>query len=155
MVILAGLPWDFASLDQFLARVHRLTSRRPVTVYVVLTEGSLDERKWKLLQDKTASAELAIDGHLVAKKQKPISQQEILDELKRKGLPVAETIAESDIFDTWRKMRPFSAGRAIRDRPAGADQNPLIGPKPMAIRKTAPQPYKQLSLFEAGDLFGD
>ncbi|MDR3708760.1 MAG: C-terminal helicase domain-containing protein [Capsulimonadaceae bacterium] len=105
VVVLAGLPWDFATLDQFLARVHRLTSRRPVKVYVVLTEGSLDERKWKLLQDKTASAELAIDGHLLEKKQKPISQQEILNELKHKGLPVAETVLESDIRASWEAIR--------------------------------------------------
>lgn len=48
-VILDGLPWSHEALDQFLARVHRLTSRRPVSVYVVLTRGSLDERKWDLL----------------------------------------------------------------------------------------------------------
>jgi len=36
-VILKGLPWDFATFDQFIARVHRLTSQKPVVVYVVLT----------------------------------------------------------------------------------------------------------------------
>jgi hypothetical protein len=30
--------------------VDRLTSTRPVSVYVVRTRGSLDERKWELLR---------------------------------------------------------------------------------------------------------
>ncbi len=152
VVILAGLPWDFATLDQFLARVHRLTSRKPVKVYVVLTEGSLDERKWKLLQDKTASAELAIDGHLVEKKQKPISQQEVLDEMKRNGLPVADAIPESDIFRSWERLCLVSEGVDARhgdhrhvEVPVQADRFIL------AFAPSALHEIKQLTLFEVAD----
>jgi SNF2 family DNA or RNA helicase len=45
-VVLPGLRWSLSALSQFEARVHRLTSTRPVSVYVVLTRRSLDERKW-------------------------------------------------------------------------------------------------------------
>ena len=153
VVILAGLPWDFATLDQFLARVHRLTSKKPVKIYVILTEGSLDERKWKLLQDKTASAELAIDGHLVEKKQKPISQQQILNELKRKGLPIAETIEETDILASWRQMSLICQGSA-----AGTDQCHMDGLEHMhSFPPTVPPPIgcvKQLALFEIAEATG-
>ena len=54
-VVLTGLPWSFSALSQFEARVHRLTSTRPVSVYAVLTRGSLDERKWELLRKKGAA----------------------------------------------------------------------------------------------------
>ena len=107
-------------------------------VYVVLTEGSLDERKWKLLQDKTASAELAIDGHLVEKKQKPISYQQTLDELKRKGLPIAETILESDVQATWQRAN-LVAQRCIarRDQCLGGTSDAISWILP--IRRQSPQ----------------
>jgi hypothetical protein len=51
-VTVSGLPYSFMVLDQFLARVHRLTSRRDVSVYVVIPRRSLAEDKWQLLKDK-------------------------------------------------------------------------------------------------------
>jgi len=33
-VIINGLPWDFASFDQAINRVHRITSREPVDVFI-------------------------------------------------------------------------------------------------------------------------
>jgi hypothetical protein len=55
---LPGLPWSFSALSQPEARAHRLTSTRPVSVYAVLTRGSLDERKWELLRKKGAASDL-------------------------------------------------------------------------------------------------
>jgi SNF2 family DNA or RNA helicase len=70
-VVLTGLPWSFSALSQFEARVDRLTSTRPVSVYAVLTRGSLDERKWELLRKKGAASDLALDGQLVGEQETP------------------------------------------------------------------------------------
>jgi SNF2 family DNA or RNA helicase len=50
--IVCGFPWSHEALDQAVARVHRLTSKEPVEVYVVLAKGTLDARKWELLCEK-------------------------------------------------------------------------------------------------------
>jgi hypothetical protein len=101
VVILKGLPWDFATFDQFIARVHRLTSMRPVTVYVVLTEGSVDERKWQLLNDKSAAAQLALDGRLFEQDYEKIDLQKILDELKEQGVMVEKVVPEELVRKQW------------------------------------------------------
>jgi hypothetical protein len=108
VVILKGLPWDFATFDQFIARVHRLTSKRPVTVYVVLTEGSVDERKWQLLNDKSAAAQLALDGRLFEQEEEEIDLQKILDELKEQGVMVDSVVPEELVQQQWMSYSPVA-----------------------------------------------
>lgn len=88
--------------DQFIARAHRLSSRKPVTVYVMLTKGSLDEKKWALLSAKAAAADLALDGQLMDEREEPISLEQVLKELQAKGVPLTgEEIAESELQAAW------------------------------------------------------
>jgi SNF2 family DNA or RNA helicase len=87
-VVLAGLPWDHATLVQFEGRVWRLTSKKPVSVFVVLTKESLDERKWQLLQDKGAAADVALDGQLIDEPEPPIDWGEIIKEMIEDGVKV-------------------------------------------------------------------
>jgi len=107
VVILRGLPWDYSSLYQFIARAHRLTSTRPVKVYIVTTQSSLDEKKWQLLEDKTAAAQLAVDGDLFAKDEEPVNLQEILEELIEQGLPEFEqTFNETHVKENFFSAEP-------------------------------------------------
>ncbi len=101
VIIYHGLPWDYSSFDQFTARVHRLTSTKPVTIYVVMTDSTVDLRKWDLLQKKGAASELAIDGELFAKNEEQVPLQVILDELKEKGIKPDTTISENAIREQW------------------------------------------------------
>jgi len=101
VVILRGLPWDYSSFDQFIARVHRLTSRRPVTIYVVMAEGTIDERKWELINQKGAASQLALDGTLYHQDTEQIDLQQILDELKQKGISSGSAIPEEQIRLQW------------------------------------------------------
>jgi len=104
VVILKGLPWDFATFDQFIARVHRLTSTKPVTVYVVLTEGSVDERKWQLLNEKSAAAQLALDGRLFEQAEERIDLQKILEELKEQGIAIkSNLVPENSVKRQWQE----------------------------------------------------
>jgi SNF2 family DNA or RNA helicase len=102
VVILRGLPWDYSTFDQFIARVHRLTSRSPVTVYIVMSEGTVDIRKWELLNQKGAASQLALDGTLFHQDTEQIDLQQILDELKRRGISSDSTIPEEQIHQQWR-----------------------------------------------------
>ena len=85
VVICDGLPWDFATWDQYLKRARRLTSRRPVKVYPILPHDSLATTKWQRLADKTAAADLAMDGKLWAKDERPIDRAALLRELQERG----------------------------------------------------------------------
>jgi len=131
-VILTGLPWSHEALDQFLARVHRLTSKRPVSVYVCLTKGSIDDRKWQLLSDKGAAADLALDGQLIEKREERVDWSAILREMQAAGVrATGEELAEEDVEALWRRaeggLAPIAApvpARHLRAVPA------LTGPPP-------------------------
>jgi hypothetical protein len=103
-VVLSGLPWSFSALSQFEARVHRLTSTRPVSVYAVLTRGSLDERKWELLRKKGAASDLALDGQLVGEQEKPIDWNKVLREMRAAGVRASgDELDEQDLRALWER----------------------------------------------------
>lgn len=101
-VIANGLVFSYEMFDQFIARAWRLTSPGPVSVYVALTLGSLDPKKWELLCQKAKAADLALDGELVDEPEQPISREEFLRELRKQGVkPTGEEIEEADIRAAW------------------------------------------------------
>ena len=55
-VINVDLPWNPAVLEQRIARAHRMGQKRPVHVFVMVTEGTIEE---SLLTTLSAKAELA------------------------------------------------------------------------------------------------
>ena len=102
VVIVDGLVFSYEMFDQFIARAHRLSSSKPVTVYVMLTKGSLDEKKWELLSAKAAAADLALDGQLMDEREEPISLEQVLKDLQAKGVPLTgEEIAEAELRAAW------------------------------------------------------
>ena len=106
VVILTGLPWDYATFDQFIARVHRLTSEKAVRVYVVLAKGTIDERKWKLLVDKSSAANLALDGRLIEENEEHINEGDILQQMMKAGIPITgDEVNEAELERAWEKIK--------------------------------------------------
>ena len=102
VVVVDGLVFSYEMFDQFIARAHRLSSKRPVTVYVMLTKGSLDEKKWELLSAKAAAADLALDGQLMDEREEPVSLEKVLKELQARGVPLTgEEVAEAELRAAW------------------------------------------------------
>lgn len=103
VAIVLGMPWSHESLAQFQRRVHRLSSTRPVTIYSIVPKGTLAEKKYQLLTDKSAAADLALDGQLIDEEDEPIDWAKQVKELRAMGLAVAEddTIDEDDISALW------------------------------------------------------
>ncbi|MDQ3770066.1 MAG: hypothetical protein M3370_11415, partial [Actinomycetota bacterium] len=103
-VILTGLPWSFEALDQFIKRVRRLTSRRPVSVYPLLTRGSLDERKWDLLDKKGAASDVALDGQLMARAEEQVDWNRVLREMRAAGVSASgDELDERDLQALWQR----------------------------------------------------
>ena len=127
-VILTGLPYSYMVADQFIARVHRLTSKRPVSIYTVIPKGSLTERKWTLLKDKGGTSDLAFDGELSIQPEKPINWNKVLEDMKAAGIRSdGSEVLEADIEEAWRRLAPVVPLRPSRDtRPAPGEQPDLL-----------------------------
>jgi Helicase conserved C-terminal domain len=135
VVVVDGLVFSYEMFDQFIARAHRLSSRNPVTVYVMLTKGSLDEKKWALLSAKAAAADLALDGQLMDEREEPISLEQVLKDLQAQGVPLTgEEIAEAEMRAAWQ---------------AATNVIPLV-PRPRPVEPVKPLGKTvQLELFAA------
>jgi SNF2 family DNA or RNA helicase len=61
-VVICDPWWNPAVEDQAVSRAHRMGQRRPVTVYRLVVEGSIEERIMDLHRDKRALAESLFSG---------------------------------------------------------------------------------------------
>jgi superfamily II DNA or RNA helicase len=61
-VVIADPWWNPAAEDQAMGRAHRMGQQRPVTVYRLVNQGTLEERIVALHHDKRALAEGILDG---------------------------------------------------------------------------------------------
>jgi len=129
-VILHGLDFDYELLDQFIARIHRLTSKEPVDVFVILPtleeQQTITTRKWDLLEMKGGSAELALDGRLILKNEQQISEAEMIRDLMERGFKVtSEAVDETTMFEAWEALAPLDEYEiregVIPARPMGDD----------------------------------
>jgi hypothetical protein len=77
----------------------------------VLTQGSLDERKWELLRRKGAASDLALDGQLVGEQEKPIDWNKVLREMRAAGVRASgDELDEHDLQSLWRRAEgPYAA----------------------------------------------
>lgn len=60
-VINVDLPWNPAVLEQRIARAHRMGQKNPVTVYKLVTEGTIEEKLLETLGSKQDLADAALD----------------------------------------------------------------------------------------------
>jgi superfamily II DNA/RNA helicase len=60
-VINVDLPWNPAVLEQRISRVHRMGQKRPVQVYLLVTEDTLEEGMLNTLEAKRELALAALD----------------------------------------------------------------------------------------------
>lgn len=113
-VILHGVDWDYETLDQFVNRVHRLTSRNPIDVYAVLPVSEAAEtftvKKWGILSQKGQSIELALDGRLIEKHDTEIDQAQIVREMMERGINSdGDELDEDEVQQAWLDVAPFES----------------------------------------------
>jgi superfamily II DNA/RNA helicase len=80
-VINVDLPWNPAVLEQRISRAHRMGQKRPVQVFLLVTEETLEER---LLGTLSAKHELALAALDPDSKVKTVDHSSGMDELKRR-----------------------------------------------------------------------
>jgi superfamily II DNA or RNA helicase len=78
-VVITDPWWNPAAEDQALGRAHRMGQQRPVTVYRLVTQGTVEERIVALHADKRSLAESILDG---ADTLAPTSTEELIELLR-------------------------------------------------------------------------
>ena len=101
-VILIAYSWAFDKFVQALNRVHRMTSTKPVNVYVVLCAGTIDRKLESLIQDKGDAAELVLDGRLIGERTEEVNLAELLKTAHREFVAdKTVTIDEGGLHQQW------------------------------------------------------
>ncbi|MDZ4850173.1 MAG: DEAD/DEAH box helicase [Pirellulaceae bacterium] len=118
-VINVDLPWNPAVLEQRIARAHRMGQKRPVHVYILITEETIEERLLGTLAAKSelASAALDFDNDLTE-----VSMTTGIDELKRR---LEKILGEKPVAEIDESMRrdvetSIEATKERRDKVAAA-----------------------------------
>ena len=61
-MVFLSLPWSLELYEQAIGRLHRSGQQHPVWVYVMLMDGTVDERIWDALREKRNVSEAAVEA---------------------------------------------------------------------------------------------
>ena len=104
-VILLAYSWAYDKFIQFINRVHRMTSAKPVNVYVVVCEGTIDGRLEGLIGEKGDSSELVLDGRLLGERSEEVNLAELLKVAQREFNASTGTLDEALVHAQWPALR--------------------------------------------------
>lgn len=162
-LVLPSLSWAYDANAQAIERVHRLTSRKDVTIYLLVTENTIDERLAAIFQEKGDASDLALDGRLFEDDREEVDMAELLRDAVRDFDPTATTLDEDDLEREWlavlaprlRRAANRWTGKPVPPTPSATqpstrNSQPLPLPAPVIPRivvASAPKPAAQLTLF--------
>lgn len=155
-VILIAYSWAYDKFKQALDRVHRMNSVKPVNVYVVLCQGSIDRKLESLVQEKGDAAELVLDGQLIGERSEEVNLAELLKVAQREFNEKDKTLDEMLLQSQWPTLRdrlsasmrswdPTGEPRSAHIRPI----NPPSLPQPQRFVATTPDRFDPLANMDA------
>jgi len=104
--------WAYDKGEQAVDRVHRLTSRKPVNVWGVLCNGSIDRKLEGLNLEKGDACDLVLDGKLFGENPTEVNLAELLHVAQQEFKPGMETIDERELEKEWPELRAQLAAAA-------------------------------------------
>jgi SNF2 family DNA or RNA helicase len=110
-VINVDLPWNPAVLEQRIGRAHRMGQKNPVQVYVLVTEGTIEE---KLLSTLSAKHELALAALDLDSDVDEVGLASGMEELKRRLEVLLGAAPEAPVDQTERQRREEETERLQR-----------------------------------------
>lgn len=127
-VVLLAYSWAYDKFKQFLDRVHRMNSVRPVNVYVVICDGTIDRKLESLVQEKGDAAELVLDGRLIGERADEVNLAELLQIARSEfARGEAKTIDEATLSEQWPNLRAqLQTAAAAWDEGLPAKAAPVI-----------------------------
>ena len=79
-MIFIDVPWTDGAFQQASDRIHRIGSNVPVFIYVLITNDTIDEKVWEIVNDKAALSDYVVDDVVSTDSLK--SLQKYIQELK-------------------------------------------------------------------------
>jgi len=110
-VINVDLPWNPAVLEQRIARAHRMGQKRPVQVYLLVTESTIEE---KLLATLSAKHDLALAALDMESDVREVALASGVEELKRRLEVLLGAKAHAPVDETERLRQQREAERLAR-----------------------------------------
>jgi superfamily II DNA or RNA helicase len=105
-LIIASLEWSYGVFNQALGRVYRLNSPKPVKVYVILMQNSIEEAMYDKLGSKEDTAKICLHGERVPRNTIPMDANEIFaDHLGIFNNGSHNTVSEYLCEEMWPDLR--------------------------------------------------
>lgn len=122
-VINVDLPWNPAILEQRIARAHRMGQTNPVQVYILVTEGTIEESLLATLSVKRDLALAALDSESDVD---TIQLPKSADDLKKRLEQLLGARAEPPVDESQRRERSSEAEQLAAQRPLAAAGGALL-----------------------------
>lgn len=151
-LVIPSLSWAYDANRQAIERVHRLTSRKDVTIYLMITSNSIDERLAAIFQEKGDASDLALDGRLFEEDKQEVSLAELIRSATLDFDPHATTLDERTLAAEWDSTlrsrlataaKSFTMQRGTANaRPSGCGVSPQTvkgASRPVSTAKPQPE----------------
>ena len=105
--ILMSYSWAYDRFEQAINRVHRMTSPKPVNIYAVICDGSIDRKLEALIQEKGEACELVLDGKLLGERSEEVNLAQLLSiaETEFASVDGAPFQDEAEIGRAWPALK--------------------------------------------------
>jgi len=123
-IINVDLPWNPAMLEQRIGRVHRMGQKRPVQVFILVTEDTLEE---SLLATLAAKQQLFLAALDPANPATEISLASGMDELKRRLEILLGAKPDAPQDETMREQTEKEAAELARKNQVALAGGQLLG----------------------------
>ncbi|MEZ6063955.1 MAG: DEAD/DEAH box helicase [Planctomycetaceae bacterium] len=110
-VINVDLPWNPAVLEQRIARAHRMGQKKPVQVFILVTEKTLEESLLNTLGQKKELASAALDYESDIRS---VDLQSGIEQLRSRLEVLLGAVAEADSDESLKREREQEAARLAR-----------------------------------------
>jgi superfamily II DNA/RNA helicase len=122
-VINVDLPWNPAELEQRIGRAHRMGQRRPVHVYLLVTEQTIEESLLATLAAKMDLASAALDAD---SRVDEVTLASGMEELRRRLERLLGARPDAPLNDRERQQREQEAAAAARRQKVAAAGGELL-----------------------------
>ena len=112
-VINVDLPWNPAVLEQRIARAHRMGQKRPVNVYILVTEDTLEEQLLTTIGQKKELAMAALDYDSEISE---VNLQSGMDQLKARLEILLGALPEGHLDESQKREKEAEATRLVARR---------------------------------------
>tara|TARA_R100000049_G_C1937724_1_gene81642 strand:+ start:104 stop:859 length:756 start_codon:yes stop_codon:yes gene_type:complete len=100
-LVISSLEWSYAAKNQAMGRVWRLNSPKPVTVWCVLNENSIEEVMFDRVANKADAATLCLRGERVVNKGTVLDASEVIGNHIINYRDDGQTLSEEECEKQW------------------------------------------------------